>query len=607
MALASIQNKIIASFGQLYNHSSEKHIREFFSELKIPAFLDQNGEIKLANSALSEIFTKEYIQKKIPHHQEFIYKGKFYKKIEISCHASIKIYGIIETQLFDVPYNLIPHVLISDDGTIIDANKAFVSLLEITGTSRLLPLTEYLEENNSQTVKTHLKKQKKRTNSSMEVKFTNHDGTCALAYFLPVPNEPMHHCYFIDITEYKNIEMNLIHSQKMQAIGQLSGGIAHDFNNLLTAMLGFCDLLLLKHPAGDPSFAEIMQIKQNANRAANLVRQLLALSRKQVLKPKILDVTDIIAELANLIRRLIGENITLNLCYDKDLNHVRVDQGQLEQVIINLAVNARDAIISSGKKGTITISTRNVAIKSGEKISKDFISPTPHEKILPGRYVIIEVADNGTGISKKIRDKIFEPFFSTKEIGAGTGLGLSTVYGIINQIGGHIYIESHEGKGSKFYIYLKSLTQDQEATTMKETETKLIQKDLTGNATILLVEDEAPVRMFTTHALTNKGYTVIEASNGNEALAAIKEHGIKIDLIISDVMMPGMNGPSLISEIQKNYPKIKVIFISGYSEEAFSDTYNVDSHEDFHFLPKPFTLQQLVTKVKSLLEEKVTI
>ena len=606
MIFSKIQNSITGSLDKFNNHISEKQAFEFCRRLKTPAFITQNREIAFINDPLLNLFSENFTRDKIYNKQTFTYQGTFYKKQEIFACDALKIYEVTETRFFDVPYDIIPHALLDDNGTILKANKLFKALLNIDYI-RDKSILDYLEENNRASVIAYFKRQKKRINSILEIKFLNKESTSTLAYFLPLQNESAHHCYFIDITEYKNLELNLIHSQKMQAIGQLSGGIAHDFNNLLTAMLGFCDLLLLKHPAGDPSFAEIMQIKQNANRAANLVRQLLALSRKQVLKPKVVDVTDVIAELANLIRRLIGEDIKLDICYSRDLNNVKVDQGQLEQVIINLVVNARDAIISSGKKGIITISTKNLTIKNTDKMPKDLISPTPHEKILPGNYVVLEVADTGTGIPKKIRDKIFEPFFSTKEIGAGTGLGLSTVYGILNQIGGHVYIESHEGEGSKFYIYLKALLNDQENQAMKETDNKLVQKDLTGNATILLVEDEAPVRMFSTHALTNKGYKVIEAASGEEALAAIKEHGPKIDFIISDLIMPAMNGPYLISEIQKNYPKIKVIFISGYAEEAFSDTYNIEDRDDFHFLPKPFTLQQLVTKVKALIDEKAIL
>jgi two-component system, cell cycle sensor histidine kinase and response regulator CckA len=410
--------------------------------------------------------------------------------------------------------------------------------------------------------------------------------------------------YLFDITQYKTMEVSLAHSQKMQAIGQLAGGISHDFNNLLTAILGFCDLLLIKHPAGDPSFAEIMQIKQNSNRAANLVRQLLAISRKQVLKPKILDISEVLAELANLVRRLIGENIDLDIIHGTNLKPIKVDQGQLEQVIINLVVNARDAIFKHNKvKGKISITTSNVNIDKSNQIDKSFFCPEK-ENITPGEYVLISVQDNGIGIAKNVINKIFEPFFSTKAIGAGTGLGLSTVYSIIKQTGGNLYCSSQENQGSIFNVYLKA-ENHVISSHDTNTEVQLVTKDLTGNATILLVEDEIPVRMFCTHALKNKGYNVIEAENGEKALEIFKQNNNKIDLIISDVIMPGINGPTLINEIKKTAPNIKVIFISGYAEEAFSDQTLLN--KDFYFLSKPFTLTQLATQVKDVLSIKETV
>lgn len=406
-------------------------------------------------------------------------------------------------------------------------------------------------------------------------------------------------CLFLfDITHFKSLEMHMAHSQKMQAIGQLAGGISHDFNNLLTAILGFCDLLLIKHPAGDHSFAEIMQIKQNSNRAANLVRQLLALSRKQVLKPKTLDISETLAELTNLVRRLIGENIDFDIIHGLNLRSVKVDQGQLEQVIINLVVNARDAIQKTSHKGKISIETSCVNIKNHQDIDKNFICPE-REKITPGEYVRIAVTDSGIGIPKKVISKIFKPFFSTKAIGAGTGLGLSTVFSIIKQTGGVLYVSSQEGQGTIFHIYLKAELNDSTKQLEEQSNVSLVTKDLTGNATILLVEDEIPVRMFCAHALTNKGYKVIEATSGEEALEIFNKGKDQIHLIISDVIMPGINGPTLIAEIRKTRPNVKVIFMSGYAEEAFSDDHK--NNTDFHFLSKPFTLNQLAEKVKDVL------
>lgn len=408
--------------------------------------------------------------------------------------------------------------------------------------------------------------------------------------------------HMIDTTELKNLEMRFVHSQKMQAVGQLAGGIAHDFNNLLTAMMGFCDLLLMRHPAGDQSFADIMQVKQNANRAANLVKQLLAFSRKQTLQPEIINITDSLADLSNLIGRLIGENIELKMVHGRELKYIKVDQVQLEQVIINLAVNARDAMPDGG---VLSITTSNVLIDEHQTITKGLIPPADDEIIENGEYVLIEVADTGHGMTREIISKIFEPFFSTKAIGSGTGLGLSTVYGIVKQTGGYIYISSKVGKGTKFCIFLKAYdtkgAKQPEHAKLKEAE-KEDSADITGIGNILLVEDETPVRIFSHNALTNKGFTVTDADCAETAMNIMKNKGKEIDLIITDVVMPGMSGPDMIKHITVQYPDIKVIFISGYGEDAFIETYG--SERTFNFLSKPYSLKQLVMKVKEVLEAK---
>lgn len=394
--------------------------------------------------------------------------------------------------------------------------------------------------------------------------------------------------YVIDTTDQKVLELQFAQAQKMQAVGQLAGGIAHDFNNLLTAIIGFCDLLLMRHQAGDHSFSDIMQVKQNANRAANLVRQLLAFSRQQTLKPEVLSVTDVLAELSNLLRRLIGESIELNVVHARDVAYIKADQGQLEQVIINLSVNARDAM---GGGGALTIRTSNVTRSQSMRMG--------HELLPAGEYVFIEVQDTGVGISKEDLGKIFEPFFTTKDVGAGTGLGLSTVYGIVKQFDGYVFVDSKPGEGTVFKIFLPQHEADAPARPRVEAEDEQHQRrDLTGHGTILLVEDEDAVRMFGARALRNKGCTVLEADSGESALELLKSAEQTIDLLVTDVVMPRMDGPTLAEHVRNNRPDIKVIYISGYAEDAFRS--QVD--ETINFLPKPFSLGQLAAKVKGVLQ-----
>lgn len=395
--------------------------------------------------------------------------------------------------------------------------------------------------------------------------------------------------HLIETTRQKKLELQFTQSQKMLAVGTLAGGIAHDFNNLLTAMNGFCDLPLQRHQPGDPSFADIMQVKQNANRAANLVRQLLAFSRQQTLQPQVLNLPDVIADLSSLLRRLLGAGIELQVEHGRDIGMVRVDRGQLEQVLINLAVNARDAMDG---EGSLIVRTRDIA-------PADANIPPRQPPLPAATWVLIEVTDTGSGIPAALLDQIFEPFFTTKAIGEGTGLGLSTVYGIVKQTGGYIYAENApEGGGARFSVYLPLHQGGVE--TGGEAAVVPSVADLTGAGTVLLVEDEDPVRLFAARALRSKGYRVLEARTGLAALSLLEDAEEQVDLIVTDVVMPEMDGPALIERVRADRPRMRIICISGYAEGSFRE--KLGSFRNIHFLPKPFTLSQLAERVKEVLE-----
>jgi two-component system cell cycle sensor histidine kinase/response regulator CckA len=383
----------------------------------------------------------------------------------------------------------------------------------------------------------------------------------------------------------------------MQAVGQLAGGIAHDFNNVLSAIMMATDFLLNAHRPTDPSFQDIMQIKQNANRAASLVRQLLAFSRRQTLRPQVLDLGEILSDLTMLLRRLIGEKVSLEVTHGRDLWPVKVDISQFEQVVVNLAVNARDAMPDGGK---LHVRTANV--------TADECARFGHQPLPAADYVLVEISDTGSGIPPEIIDKIFEPFFSTKEVGKGTGLGLSTVYGIVKQTDGFIFLDSQVGRGTTFRIFLPRHIPGIEAPAavaapalVPSAEPSKASADLTGSGTILLVEDEDGLRGLNARGLSSRGYTVLEASNGVEALQVMEERGGELDIVVSDVVMPEMDGPTLLKEMRKLNPNLKMIFVSGYAEDAFEK--NLPEGGQFAFLPKPFTLKQLVAIVKETMEK----
>ncbi len=391
--------------------------------------------------------------------------------------------------------------------------------------------------------------------------------------------------YAVDVTEHRVLEQKFGQSSKMQAVGQLAGGVAHDFNNVLTAIIGFSDLLLAKHPPTDPSFQDIMNIKQNANRAANLVRQLLAFSRRQTLRPSVLSLDETIADMKILLERLLGERVKLEVKTTRDLGFVKADLNQLEQVIMNLSVNARDAMPDGG---VLELATGQVSHSEDDELGGG---------IMPaGEYVYFSVRDEGVGMTQGVMDKIYDPFFTTKEVGQGTGLGLSTVYGIIKQTGGFVFAESELGNGTIFTVYLPRYYPSDAENDDVEEEVEDKPADLSGKGTILLVEDEEAVRTFASRALQSRGYNVLEADSGVSALELIDEQDPDIDLVVSDVVMPEMDGPSMLKEIRKRNQNVQVIFISGYAEEAFEK--NLEEDEEFTFLPKPFSLKQLAAAVK---------
>jgi len=413
--------------------------------------------------------------------------------------------------------------------------------------------------------------------------------------------------YLLDTTEKRALANQVNQAQKMETIGQLAGGIAHDFNNVLSAIMMANDFLLNATKPTDPAFQDIMQIKQNATRAATLVRQLLAFSRKQTLRPQVLDLREALTDIDRLLKRLLGEKVAFELVHGRDLWPVLADVSQFEQVIVNLAVNARDAMPDGGK---LTIRTSNVTAAD--------VAAQPQTGLPPADYVLVEVTDSGTGIPADVIEKIFEPFFSTKEVGKGTGLGLSTVYGIVKQTGGFVYVDSVVGKGTTFRIYLprEVVAKPVEKLAEKPAEAKAseggaapadtaaasrAQADMTGQGTILLVEDEEGLRSLNARGLRSRGYTVLEAGNGVEAIELIEEQDGNIDLVVSDVVMPEMDGPTLLKEMRARNPSLKMIFVSGYAEDAFEKS--LPAGEQFAFLPKPFTLSLLVAAVKKTMAE----
>ncbi|MFM9828365.1 MAG: response regulator [Sphingomonas sp.] len=396
-----------------------------------------------------------------------------------------------------------------------------------------------------------------------------------------------------DNGEETRLKREVAQATKMQAVGQLAGGVAHDFNNILTAIIGHCDLMLMRHTPGDSDYDDIQQVRANSNRAASLTRQLLAFSRQQTLRPQVLQLPDVISEVSNLLKRLLGETVTLTVSHGRNLGPVRADPGQLEQVVMNLAVNARDAMLAKDPHGGGTLTIQTLAVSAAEVRSMD-------SDVLPvGDYSALRVSDTGGGISPDVLPKIFEPFFTTKEIGKGTGLGLSTVYGIVKQSGGYIFADSQPGKGAVFSIYLPVHTASTPAKPVAQA-TKPKQGELWGTGTILLVEDEDMVRTVAERALTRQGYKVLTAEHGEAALEMLDQHP-RPDLLISDVVMPTMDGPTMVRHARARYADLPILFMSGYAEEQLRKSIDLDN---VAFLAKPFSVQQLAEAARDVLAPK---
>jgi two-component system cell cycle sensor histidine kinase/response regulator CckA len=403
-----------------------------------------------------------------------------------------------------------------------------------------------------------------------------------------------------DTSQENQLRRQVAQATKMQAVGQLAGGVAHDFNNVLTAIIGTCDLMLLRHIPGDSDYDDIQQIRANSNRAASLTRQLLAFSRQQTLRPEIIQLPDVVSEVSPLIKRLLGEKITYYVQHDRNLGPVRADPQQMEQVIMNLAVNARDAIQGNGGPargqgvGRISLFTRSLQAKQVIQLGSEVLPPAD--------YTVLIVQDTGGGIPPQVLPKLFEPFFTTKEQGKGTGLGLSTAYGIVKQSGGFIFADNITDKsghpvGARFTVYFPVHRGE---VTRKRPVQEIVSSDWSAGGKVLLVEDEDMVRTVAERALTRAGYEVTPCANGEEGLAAITERAVQFDIVVSDVVMPGMDGPAMVREIRAHHPKLPVLFMSGYAEEQLRRDIDIP---DMHFIAKPFSVAAIGDKVGAVLRE----
>jgi len=484
------------------------------------------------------------------------------------------------------------------DGRVAEANKAFTAVFG--GGKKNTPLAKLMTAETLEELGAEIRRKTKAGSSPKPVETTLGKGAEARTFAIyarPVRRKRGSYgarrtlLYSVDVTDRKRMEEDYAQDQKLRGIGELASKVAHDFNNYLQVVLGHCERLMLKHPAGDPAYQELVQIRENAQRAANTTKQLLAFSRKQTLKREVLSITEILRDFSRFLTRSIGEKVKLELVNGRGLAPIKVDRYQLETAIMNLAVNARDAMSPGG--GKLTIRTQNVP--------SDEVGAQNVPSLEAQDYILVEVADTGPGISQDIADKIFDPFFTTKESGKGTGLGLSTVYGIIRQMDGHIILEGNPGKGAVFKIYLPAHLDEEPAAQESASPSYASRdpQDLTGAGRILIVEDEDSVRTFVVATLTDCGYEVCEAEDGEEALEILEEDE-DFDLVISDVMMPIMDGPSMVSKARADLDfKAKVIFMSAYAETAVRD--QLDVIEGAGYIQKPFTLRAIASQVKQTL------
>jgi two-component system, cell cycle sensor histidine kinase and response regulator CckA len=489
---------------------------------------------------------------------------------------------------------------IDQDGRVINANASFLRMFPDSAgaTSILKRLASNASADQRKAVEAALVRALSGRISSSAVDIVSGDAaqTARSLHIQPLtigldPREAAV-IYVADATEHKALEMKFAQSQRMEAVGKLAGGIAHDFNNVLTVIIGLADLLLQTRRPTDNGFADLIQIRDNGRRAANMVKQLLAFSRKQTLEPEVIGINELLQDFAFTFKKTIGEQIDVKHVPVRDLWPVKADRTQLDQVLLNLAVNAKDAMPTGGR---LRLRAKNITER--ESLKYGGIG------MLAGEYVLIEAEDNGTGMTQEVMTKIFEPFYTTKDVGKGTGLGLSTVYGIIKQTGGFIYPVSEVGRGTTFRVflprYIATEQEEQDAAVAAEAKKKELPRDLTGTGRVLLVEDEDGVRSFAVRALQRQGYDVLEAISGVDALDVMAEVDGKVDLIVSDVIMPEMDGPTMYNEMLKTWPGLKIIFMSGYPSDAFERALTPEA--EFAFLQKPVNLVQLAAKVKEVM------